>query len=347
MRIVAALGGNALLRRGEAMTEGNQRANVHRAAAALAPLCTDKNEVILTHGNGPQVGLLALQSSAGPKEGRYPLDVLSAQSEGLLGYLIEQELRNVLPPDRLVASLLTQVLVDPADPAFLKPTKPIGPGYPEDEAQRLATERGWNILQDGAFWRRAVPSPRPLGILEQSVIALLASQGVIVICVGGGGIPVAFGDDGQLHGVEAVIDKDRASALLAEETGADALLLLTDVDGVYLDWGKPGNAQFPSLDRMLLILPCLKLGLSAPRLKLPPTSLGTPDALQQSADWRMPYPYCLGPPAPASTVPTPGCNCMRDVAGALPRNQGLETAYAGSIATLASRNLWQEAAFIR
>ena len=241
MRIVAALGGNALLRRGEAMTEGNQRANVHRAAAALAPLCTDKNEVILTHGNGPQVGLLALQSSAGPKEGRYPLDVLSAQSEGLLGYLIEQELRNVLPPDRLVASLLTQVLVDPADPAFLKPTKPIGPGYPEDEAQRLATERGWNILQDGAFWRRAVPSPRPLGILEQSVIALLASQGVIVICVGGGGIPVAFGDDGQLHGVEAVIDKDRASALLAEETGADALLLLTDVDGVYLDWGKPGE----------------------------------------------------------------------------------------------------------
>ena len=236
MRIVAALGGNALLKRGEPLTEANQRANVRRAAVALAPLCSASNEVFITHGNGPQVGLLALQSAAGPAGGEQPLDVLSAETEGMLGYLIEQELRNALPSGREVASVLSQLIVDSKDPAFGNPTKPIGPVYPQDEAQRLASGRGWSIVKDGAAWRRAVASPRPLEILGLGVISLLAARGVIVICVGGGGIPVARADDGRLYGVEAVIDKDRASALLAREVNADCLLLLTDVDSVYLGW---------------------------------------------------------------------------------------------------------------
>ncbi|MGE0766485.1 MAG: carbamate kinase [Hyphomicrobiaceae bacterium] len=236
MRIVAALGGNALLKRGEPLTEANQRANVRRAVAALAPLCSDGNEVFITHGNGPQVGLLALQSTAGPAGGEQPLDVLSAETEGMLGYLIEQELRNALPSGREVASVLSQLIVDPKDPAFGNPTKPIGPVYSEDRAQRLVLERGWPIVKDGATWRRVVPSPRPLAILGLGVLTLLASRGVIVICVGGGGIPVFRAEDGRLQGVEAVIDKDHASALLAREVGADCLLLLTDVDNVYLGW---------------------------------------------------------------------------------------------------------------
>lgn len=236
MRIVAALGGNALLKRGELHSDANQRANVRRAAVALAPLCAGGNEVIITHGNGPQVGLLALQSAAGPVSGQHSLDVLNAESEGMLGYLIEQELRNVLPPDKLIASILTQVVVDPNDTAFDSPSKPIGPQYSKDDAQRLVSERGWSITKDGAGWRRSVASPSPLAIVELSEVALLVSQGVVVICVGGGGIPVARSHDGSLHGVEAVIDKDRASALLGCEICADCLLLLTDVDGVYLDW---------------------------------------------------------------------------------------------------------------
>lgn len=236
MRIVAALGGNALLKRGEPLTEANQRANVRRAAQALAPLCSGSNEIIITHGNGPQVGLLALQSAAGPAGGQQPLDVLSAETEGMLGYLIEQELRNALPSGREVASVLSQLIVDPKDPAFDDPAKPIGPIYTEDEAKHLSSERGWSIVKDGAAWRRAVASPRPLAILGLGVISLLASRGVIVICVGGGGIPVARTDNGRLYGVEAVIDKDQASALLAREVNADSLLLLTDVDSVYLGW---------------------------------------------------------------------------------------------------------------
>ena len=236
MRIVVALGGNALLKRGEPLTEVNQRANVRRAAEAIAPLCAAGNELIITHGNGPQVGLLALQSAAGPAGTQQPLDVLSAETEGMLGYLIEQELRNALLSGREVASVLSQLIVDPKDPAFSTPTKPIGPIYAEDEAQRLSYERGWSIVHDGAAWRRAVASPRPLAILGLGVISLLASRGVIVICVGGGGIPVARAEDGRLYGVEAVIDKDYASALLAREVNADGLLLLTDVDSVYLGW---------------------------------------------------------------------------------------------------------------
>ncbi len=235
MRIVVALGGNALLVRGEPLTLANQRRNVRRAVQALAPLA-HTHELVITHGNGPQVGLLALQSAACPPGEAYPLDVLDAESEGMIGYLIEQELGNVLP-GRQCATLLTQIEVAADDPAFRAPAKPIGPVYREAEARRLAAARGWAIAPEGAGYRRVVASPRPRRILELGVIELLMRQGVIVICAGGGGIPVVRRADGSLIGVEAVIDKDLASGLLARELRADALLLLTDVDGVYLGWG--------------------------------------------------------------------------------------------------------------
>lgn len=237
MRIVVALGGNALLRRGEALSAANQRSNVHIAAQALAPFA-QRHELLISHGNGPQVGLLALQGAAYRPEEPYPLDILDAETEGMIGYLIEQELGNLLP-ERRCAALLTQIEVDTGDPAFRHPTKPIGPVYAEAEALRLAKERGWSIAPDGAGFRRVVASPKPQRILEQSVIELLVALGVIVICAGGGGIPVARRQDGSLVGVEAVIDKDLASALLARETRAQALLMLTDVAAVCEDWGSP------------------------------------------------------------------------------------------------------------
>lgn len=238
MRIVIALGGNALLRRGETLSAENQRRNVKSAAAALAPIAR-QHEVVISHGNGPQVGLLALQGAAYGPDAAYPLDILDAETEGMIGYLIEQELGNLLPADRRCATLLTQIEVDARDPAFGQPSKPIGPVYAESEARRLATQRGWRIARDGAHYRRVVPSPRPQRIFELEVIELLVRQGVIVICAGGGGIPVVRRDDGSLIGVEAVIDKDLASSLLACELKADALLLLTDSDAVYTDWGTP------------------------------------------------------------------------------------------------------------
>ncbi len=242
MRIVVALGGNALLKRGEPMTADVQRANVRVAATSLAALIGDGHQIIITHGNGPQVGLLALQSAAGPKDGNYPLDILGAESEGMIGYLIEQELNGLLPAGALVATLLTQVRVNTSDPAFLAPTKPIGPVYDEVTAHRLAAERGWRVAPDGDNWRRVVASPEPKEIMEMTVIALLVDRGVTVICAGGGGIPVAARPDGSLVGVEAVIDKDRASGLLARQLNADMLLLLTDVDAVSIDFGEP-NAR--------------------------------------------------------------------------------------------------------
>jgi carbamate kinase len=237
MRIVIALGGNALLRRREPMTAEAQRANVKRTVAALLPLFEAGHQIVITHGNGPQVGLLALQAAAGPKDGAYPLDLLDAESEGMLGYLIEQELDNALPSGRLFATLLTQVLVDRRDPAFRQPTKPIGPVYDGAEATRLAEMCGWTMRHLADGWRRVVASPRPLQVLEVRVIEMLTSQGVSVICAGGGGIPVIERSDGTLVGVEAVIDKDLVSALLARQLGADHLILLTDVEGVYLGWG--------------------------------------------------------------------------------------------------------------
>lgn len=238
MRIVVALGGNALLRRGEPMTAANQRRNVKIAAEALMPIAVE-HELVISHGNGPQVGLLALQDAAYKPDETYPLDILDAETEGMIGYLIEQELSNLLPAERRYATLLTQIEVDPDDPAFRYPAKPIGPVYPEVEAHRLARERGWSVAQDGEYFRRVVPSPRPQRIFELSVIKLLVSQGVIVICAGGGGIPTVCREDGSLIGVEAVIDKDLASSLLACELNADAFLMLTDVDAVYKDWGEP------------------------------------------------------------------------------------------------------------
>jgi carbamate kinase len=237
VRVVAALGGNALLRRGEPPDAANQQANVARAVTALAQIARE-HELIVTHGNGPQVGLLALQADAYRDARPYPLDVLGAESEGMIGYMLEQGLANELPGRRL-ATLLTQVVVDPNEPAFRHPTKPIGPVYERAEAERLAAERGFVIAPDGEGFRRVVPSPEPQRIVEIEPIRILIEAGVIVVCVGGGGVPVAVGPAGGLHGVEAVIDKDLAAALLAAELAADALLLLTDVPGIELGWGTP------------------------------------------------------------------------------------------------------------
>jgi carbamate kinase len=237
MRVIAALGGNALLQRGEPAEAEIQRRHVADAARSLAELARE-HELIVTHGNGPQVGLLALQSAAYIDVTPYPFDVLGAETEGMIGYLLEQALRNELP-DRQVAALLTQVIVDSADPAFLSPSKPIGPVYDEATAHRLADERGWTVKRDGDRWRRVVASPEPKEIVEVETIRTLVGLGAIVICAGGGGIPVVRNGAGRLHGVEAVIDKDLSAALLALELEADALLLLTDVDGIQLDYGTP------------------------------------------------------------------------------------------------------------
>ena len=236
MRIVIALGGNALLRRGQPLTAENQRSNVRLAAERIATVA-EGNEVVVAHGNGPQVGLLALQAQAYRDVRPYPLDVLGAQTEAMIGYVIEQELGNLLPTEQHLATLLTQVEVDPHDPAFDEPTKFIGPIYTEEEARGLAAEHGWTVKPDGTSYRRVVPSPRPRRILEIEPIRTLVEHGVLVVCAGGGGIPTVL-EGGVLRGVEAVIDKDLASALLAEELEADLLVIATDVDGVYLDHGQ-------------------------------------------------------------------------------------------------------------
>jgi carbamate kinase len=243
MRVVVALGGNALLRRGEPLTAENQRANARVACKALAPLALE-HELVVSHGNGPQVGLLALQGSAYTEVDPYPLDLLGAQTEGMIGYLIQQELGNELPFEKRLASLLTLIEVDPGDPAFDDPTKPIGPIYSQEDSERLAKEKSWVFKPDGDSYRRVVPSPLPQRIFGLEPLELLLDQGCVVICAGGGGIPVMYTDDPapagrQLVGVEAVIDKDLASALLARDLHADALAIVTDVDAVYDEWGTP------------------------------------------------------------------------------------------------------------
>lgn len=239
MRVVVALGGNALQERGLPMTVQHQRDRVAMACAALAPLAR-AHELLITHGNGPQVGLLALQAAAYEERSEYPLDVLGAQTEGMIGYLIEQELGNLLAGDKSVAAVLTMTEVDPGDPAFADPTKFVGPLYTKQAARRLADRHGWVVKPDGSHWRRVVPSPLPRRIVELRAVSTLLRDGFVVISTGGGGIPtVREPGSARLVGVEAVIDKDHASAVLARDLRADALLIATDVDAVYADWGGP------------------------------------------------------------------------------------------------------------
>jgi carbamate kinase len=243
MRVVAALGGNALLRRGEPLTAENQRSNARAACEALAPVALE-NQLVIAHGNGPQVGLLALQGAAYAKVETYPLDVLDAQTEGMIGYMLEQELGNALPFERHIATLLTMIEVDRNDPAFGNPTKPIGPIYTAEEAERLEAEKGWAFKADGDSMRRVVPSPLPKRIFGIETIRTLLGGGWIVICAGGGGIPTVYTAEPavpgrRLEGVEAVIDKDMAASLLATDLDADLFAIITDVAAAYLDWGTP------------------------------------------------------------------------------------------------------------
>jgi carbamate kinase len=266
VRIIIALGGNALLKRGEPLDAAVQLGNVRRSARALAPVTRD-HQVIVTHGNGPQVGFLALQSEAGPAARPLPLDVLGAETQGMIGYMIEDELRDALGGSRELATVLTQVVVDEHDPAFATPTKPVGPVYEEREARELARTRGWTVGPDGAHWRRLVPSPEPRRIVEIEAIRLLVDAGVIVICAGGGGVPVVREASGSLQGAEAVIDKDLCAALLASQLQASALLLLTDADAVYEGWGGPDAIPIrrttPSMLRRLTFPP----GSMAPKVE--------------------------------------------------------------------------------
>ena len=236
-RLVVALGGNALLRRGEPLAADVQRRHAAQAMAEVAALAAG-NDVVLTHGNGPQVGLLALQASAYAEVPPYPLDILGAESEGMIGYVLEQELQNRLP-GRTAVTVLTQVVVDSGDPAFETPTKPIGPVYTAEQARRIERELGWTTARDGVHFRRVVASPEPLQIVELSAIRMLVDAGAIVVCTGGGGIQVTMHGAGTLRGVEAVIDKDLAAELLARSLEADFLLMLTDVEAVMRDWGTP------------------------------------------------------------------------------------------------------------
>ena len=237
MRIVAALGGNALLERGEPPESGIQEAHVIKAVQALAPLALE-HDLVITHGNGPQVGMLALESAQDPAISRpYPFDVLGAQTQGMIGYWLVQAVQNAAPA-RGVACLVSRTLVSADDPAFSHPSKFVGPVYDEQQARTLAAGRGWELRQDGSRWRRVVPSPEPVELLDLAFIRMLLGSGAIVVCAGGGGVPVVR-DAGMLRGVEAVVDKDRTASLLARALGADALLLLTDVAAVHDGFGTP------------------------------------------------------------------------------------------------------------
>jgi len=238
VRIVVALGGNALLQRGQKPDAEVQEANVDRAVTALAPVA-EHNQLVLTHGNGPQVGVLALQSASDPHlTTPYPFDVLGAQTQGMIGYWLLQSMQNHLP-NRQVAAIINQTLVEAADPAFADPTKFVGEVYTKEEAERLVAARGWVVKPDGSGWRRVVGSPRPQRVVETRLIRLLLESGAVVVCAGGGGVPVIRDEAGQLTGVEAVVDKDLTSAVLAEALDADVLLVLTDVPSVMEDFGTP------------------------------------------------------------------------------------------------------------
>jgi carbamate kinase len=236
MRVVVALGGNALLRRGQELSAENQRDNIRIAAEQLAAI-HENHELVIAHGNGPQVGLAALMDAAYTDVDPYPLDVLGAKTVGMIGYIIEQELGNIIPFEDHIVTVLTQILVDPADQAFKNPTKPVGPVYNQEEAEKLRQEEGWTMAPDGAYFRKVVPSPLPQRIIEISAIRTLVDNGYVVICAGGGGIPVAYDKHRKLFGVEAVIDKDLASGLLAKGLDAEMFVMLTDVANVFVDFG--------------------------------------------------------------------------------------------------------------
>jgi carbamate kinase len=265
MRVVVALGGNALLKRGEPLTEDVQQRNVVAAADAVAAIARE-HEVVITHGNGPQVGLLALESEAYTEVPPYGLDILGAESQGMIGFFLEQALRNELP-ERPLATILTSVQVDPGDPAFARPSKPVGPVYTEDAAMKLQAERGWTIAADGANFRRVVASPEPLRILEMDAIQVLVENGILVICAGGGGVPVCKDSRGSLNGVEGVVDKDLTSSLLAEALHADWLLLLTDVDAVYSGWRTPECRPVRAATTAELRRLTLEAGSMAPKVE--------------------------------------------------------------------------------
>ncbi|MFC9501500.1 carbamate kinase [Streptomyces sp. NPDC056982] len=238
MRIVVALGGNALARRGEPMTADHLRANVRSTCEALAGLAR-QHELVITHGNGPQVGLLALQNLAYQDVAAYPLDILGAETQGMIGYVIQQELSNALAGEREVAAIVTTTEVDEADPAFERPTKLIGPQYSAQDAAEAAAEYRWTIARDGAAFRRVVPSPAPRRIVQAPLVRMLLENGRLVVCVGGGGVPVKIDGKGRQTGMQAVVDKDLASAALAAELKADMLVMLTDGDYVSENWGTP------------------------------------------------------------------------------------------------------------
>lgn len=245
MRIVVALGGNALLKRGEPMTAQNQSANIRLAAEQLAKV-KPKNELIISHGNGPQVGLLALQHAAyyaqDSKIEPYPLDVLVSQTVGMIGYMLQQELTNLLP-ETPTQTLVTQVIVDEHDPAFSKPSKPIGQVYTQAEAEKLAAEKGWTVMPDGQYYRRAVPSPKPQDVTGINAVKALLAQDHIVICGGGGGVPCVKNAQGQLTGVEAVVDKDLATAVIANQLDADLFIIATDVNATCVNFQKEGERK--------------------------------------------------------------------------------------------------------
>ena len=266
MRIVIALGGNALLKRGEPMHYEVQRANVRMACQQIAKVLPG-NELIITHGNGPQVGLIALQQNAYTDVPMYPLDAIGAESVGMIGYKIARELTNVVPRSITVTNVLTQTEIDPNDPAFKQPTKPIGPIYTKEEAERLSQTNGWTMASDNDKFRRVVASPNPQRILGLSTLKTLIENGHLVVCCGGGGVPVYFDQKGQLIGAEAVIDKDLASSLLAISVNADLFVIATDVDGVYTDWGKPSQSLIRQIDAISLRKLTFARGSMAPKVE--------------------------------------------------------------------------------
>lgn len=265
MRIVVALGGNALLPRGTSLTMEHQREAVRAASRVLATVA-EEHQLVVTHGNGPQVGLLAMQAAAYDAANDITLDVLDAESAGMLGYVIEQEVGNRLSGDRSAVTVLTTTLVDRDDPAFTEPTKFVGPVYDAEQARRLERYRGWQLRKDGSWYRRVVPSPAPLAVEPMGPVGVLLDLGYVVVCGGGGGVPVVIGPDGS-EGVEAVVDKDAVSALIAERIDADLLVIATDVDGVHEGWGTPESRLLRLVDVVDLDLATLPAGSMRPKVE--------------------------------------------------------------------------------